>query len=380
MLNKPLRVLHIHGDLIAGGGQTLSREWLRASDKSVIDPYVVVLSAPLTLKESFISAGVKVKVISGNRILQIIKTAYFIVQNHIDIVHTQSEPDRKVGHWAALLTRRKVIAHLHSEWVYFAKPNPSNNLISKLRSWVTYAIRKISERSVVKFIATSDLVKNEFQKYTTKPIETIEPGIAIIDVTDSIKKKYRDLLGCSDNETVIVNLSRIDPVKNLSDFVKVFSKLHDKNQVKGFIAGEGSLRSEIENEISSLTLNEDLQLLNALDDPMQLLGAADIFLATSTYESFGISVLEALGAGLVVIGYDLDVYSRYGDAVIRVPLGDNEALVRECQRVINDKSFYEKQKQLGIQAACNYDIALGAKRLSEIDEFELKCKERKKTK
>ena len=367
--HKPIRVLHVHGDLVAGGGQTLSRECLRAADRSEIDPFAVVLNEPITLRESFEKAGISVTYMPGSKISQIFKLAKYIRENNIDVVHTQSEEDRKVGHWAALIAKKPVVAHLHSEWVYFAKPSEAKGLVNKLRAFLVFTQRKISERSVVHFVATSELVKKAFAPHTKRPITTVEPGVAISELTAEQKVKYREALNISDDEFVIVNLSRLDSAKNLSDFVKTVSVLAKTQKVRSYIAGEGPLRDEISREIASAGLFREVELLHALDNPLDILGAADVFLATSEYESFGISVLEALSVGLPVVGYDLEVYDRYNGAVRAVPLGDVDGLTKECLALANSDTRKAQMRQQALKAAEKYCISNGTKILTGIDKM-----------
>lgn len=365
---QPLRVLHLHGDLVAGGGQTLSREWLRASDRSEIDPYAVVLNPPVTLQVSFEQAGIKVSRIFGSRPLQIFQLVKYIRQNKIDIIHTQSEQDRKIGHWAALLTRKPVIAHLHSEWVYFEKPSQDKTgILSKIRAHAVFVLRKISERSVVHFVATSDLVADAFRPYTKKPITTVEPGVAVTSLTKEQRKKYREALRIKPDEFVIVNLSRLDPVKNLEDFIETIALLAPQINVRGLVAGEGPLRDKLQQLVSEKGLYREVQILNALDDPLDLVGAADVFLATSTYESFGISVLEALSAGTPVVGYNLGVYQRYNGAVRSTEVGNVEGLAEICMQLAVDTSEQETAREKAIEAAHKYNIIKGTKVLIELD-------------
>ncbi len=365
---EPVRILHLHGDLIAGGGQTLSREWLRASDRSRIDPYVVVLAEPVTLQPSFEKAGISVTQIFGSRISQILRLARYIRAHRIDVVHSQSEPDRKVGHWAAFLTRRPVVAHLHSEWVYFAKPSPATSFVGRVRSRIAFLLRRISERSVVQFVATSDIVADAFAPYTSKPLITVEPGVAVSALNAEQRDKYRDALGIHSDELVIVNLSRLDPVKNLEDFISTVAILAHKYKVRGLIAGQGPLRDDLKRSIQTKGLYREMQLLDPLDDPVELLGAADIFLATSTYESFGISVLEALSVGIPVVGYKLDVYSRYNGACRTVELHDVQALAHECSLLADSEEERVLGHKQATNAALKYSIISGTNTLIEIDE------------
>ena len=310
-----IRVLHVHGDLIAGGGQVLSREWLASIDRSRFEPFVVVLNQPTTLKSSFEDNEIRVTEIFGNRIAQIIKLAKYIRKNKIDIVHTQSEPDRKVGHWAALITRRPVVAHAHSAWVYFAGENQAN-VIKQLRSSIMLKARKISERSVVAFIATSQVVADSFSQLTSKPITVVEPGVSIRNAVYSADEKLqaKNKMGLEKNQRLIVNASRLDDLKNLDDFILAIAKMR----------------------------------------------------ATSLSESFGMSVLESLSQGLPVVAYDLEAYERYGDGICRVSLNDVDALVSQSIKILNSSNYANEIVEKGIQACKDFDITVGTKKLEAI--------------
>jgi len=367
-MNKDkLRVLHVHGDLIAGGGQVLSHEWLASIDRSKFEPSAVVLNQPTTLKSSFEDNEIPVTEIFGNRIVQILKLAKFIRENKIDIVHTQSEPDRKVGHWAALVTRRPVVAHAHSEWVYFA-PGKQTSSIKRLRSMVMLEIRKISERSVVGFIATSQAVKESFSQFTTKPITVVEPGVRISNAVNSAdeKQQAKAELGLKANQWLIVNASRLDDLKNLDDFILAIAKLRTEIDVVGYIYGEGENKAQLEKLISNVGCNDFIKILEPVTDLRPVFRAADIFLATSLSESFGMSVLESLSLGLPVVAYNLEAYERYGDAISCVPLNDVDGLVGQSSKILSDSVLADELIEKGTQVSKDFDIAIGAKKLEAI--------------
>lgn len=362
-----IRVLHVHGDLIAGGGQVLSREWLASIDRSRFEPFVVVLNQPTTLKSSFEDNEIRVTEIFGNRIAQIIKLAKYIRKNKIDIVHTQSEPDRKVGHWAALITRRPVVAHAHSAWVYFAGENQAN-VIKQLRSSIMLKARKISERSVVAFIATSQVVADSFSQLTSKPITVVEPGVSIRNAVYSADEKLqaKNKMGLEKNQRLIVNASRLDDLKNLDDFILAIAKMRAEVDVVGFIYGEGEDKTDLEQLIENVGCKEFIKILEPVTDLVPVFGAADIFLATSLSESFGMSVLESLSQGLPVVAYDLEAYERYGDGICRVSLNDVDALVSQSIKILNSSNYANEIVEKGIQACKDFDITVGTKKLEAI--------------
>lgn len=365
-VKRPIRVLHVHGDLIAGGGQTLSREWLACFDRKFFDPSVVVLAEPTTLLDSFEKNAIPVTCIFGPRPMQIINLARYIRINKIDVVHTQSEPDRKVGHWAAFLTRRPVVAHLHSKWVYFV-PLPKQGVVSKLKGTLALGLRKISERAVSHFVATSNEVKDAFIPHTKKPITTIEPGVATHTIDPKIKEELRKKLGVAENTTLIVNTSRLDELKNLEDFIDVVDQLKGQIDVVGYIFGEGQRSEKLLEMISKLKLQEHVKIFPPLSDLDEIYAAADIYLAPSLSESFGMSVLEAMAAGLPVVAYDLEGYRHFEGSFAKVQINDVEGLAKTCGQIVENQAHRVALIASAFKTAEQYDIEIGAEKLSEID-------------
>lgn len=368
--SRAVRVLHVHGDLIAGGGQVLSREWLRYSDPSRIVPYVVVLNEPLTLAPSFEENGVSVTLLEGSRIKQIISLARFIRVNKIDVVHSQSEPDRKVAHWAALITRRPVIAHIHSEWLWWSKPKSPMSTTRKARSLITRTLRRISDRSVRHYIPTSDAVYRAYAPFVSRSMTTVEPGAAIPEDVSSIREMSRHEYGVGDDEIFIACVSRFDTDKNIEDFVYAIDKVCTEIDVQAILIGEGPDRVKIEDFIKERNLTDVIRVADPVSEISSLYCAADIYLTPSLYESFGMSVLEAMSWGNPVIGYDLFSYRRYvPESYIAVPIGDVDRLAQETIRLASNKELRLQMGALARAQSKRYDIRKGAAAITELDEI-----------
>jgi len=65
------------------------------------------------------------------------------------------------------------------------------------------------------------------------------------------------------------------------------------------------LREEIEKKIRLLELDNVVTLLGASDDVYSILSKADIFVLPSNYEGFPISIIEAMGTGLLIIASEV---------------------------------------------------------------------------
>ena len=67
------------------------------------------------------------------------------------------------------------------------------------------------------------------------------------------------------------------------------------------IAGHGELEAQLKNRARALGLDERVRFLGFRADLPRLLGEADVFLSSSKWEGFGLSVVEAMAAGLPVV-------------------------------------------------------------------------------
>lgn len=81
------------------------------------------------------------------------------------------------------------------------------------------------------------------------------------------------------------------------------SKLKNNSNLvfKLLIAGDGELRSEIQNLILSLQLESNIILLGHRTDIPELISAADLFIISSKYEGFGLVVAEGMACQCLVV-------------------------------------------------------------------------------
>ena len=96
----------------------------------------------------------------------------------------------------------------------------------------------------------------------------------------------------------IILIGRLNAQKAFHRAVKVASKLkNDKLDFQMWILGEGELRTDLQNLIESLNLNDKVKLLGFKESPYPYLRAADIYLSTSYTEGLPLTLCEALCLG-----------------------------------------------------------------------------------
>ncbi len=115
-----------------------------------------------------------------------------------------------------------------------------------------------------------------------------------------IRKKW----GLEDNK-IILHLGRIAPEKNLDTFIKAAPLLKKKYpDCKFLIVGIGPAKEYYENMVKNLKLTNDFIFTGYVPDEAipKYYACADAFTTSSTFETQGIVILEAMASGLPVSG------------------------------------------------------------------------------
>jgi glycosyltransferase involved in cell wall biosynthesis len=119
------------------------------------------------------------------------------------------------------------------------------------------------------------------------------------------------------------------------------------------IAGDGELFHEVVKRVEESGLSDNISLLGWRPNTAEALRELDIFVASSLYEGFSYSILEAMAAGLPVVSTKVfgtrETVSRIPGNVI-VPAGDPNALadgMKQMATLDKPDSLRESLRSLG---------------------------------
>ncbi len=104
----------------------------------------------------------------------------------------------------------------------------------------------------------------------------------------------------------LISVGRLEEPKNYMLAIDTAARLAKDNiAFHWYIIGEGSQRSLLEQQIQKLGLTQQITLLGAKANPYALMKQCDIFVQTSSYEGWGLTVVEAkiLGKPVVVTNF-----------------------------------------------------------------------------
>jgi glycosyltransferase involved in cell wall biosynthesis len=122
------------------------------------------------------------------------------------------------------------------------------------------------------------------------------------------RMRVRQNLGLGQAEVVLVYAARLEQQKQPLVFADTVRLLTEQGVAfRALVAGEGSLRSELENYIQQQGLDERILLLGEVsdEDMPDLLAAGDIFFLPSQNEGISSAIYEAMACGLPVVGADV---------------------------------------------------------------------------
>jgi glycosyltransferase involved in cell wall biosynthesis len=112
--------------------------------------------------------------------------------------------------------------------------------------------------------------------------------------------------------------------------------------VRAFWVGDGELRPALETRIAALGLGSCMSVTGWLEDVRPYIAAADAFVSTSRYESFGYVTAEACAMERPVVASRITgtVDVVRGDVAVQLfPLDDLDAAAAQLVRLLGDPSY-----------------------------------------
>jgi len=198
------------------------------------------------------------------------------------------------------------IVYMHYPTFALLKENPVNVKYSSSLFWRAYFIpyegiqRFLVKRFLKSLILTnSKFSKKAIKKYTGKDATIVYPPVDVETFAYAAKSDAR--------EDLVISCGRYSPEKNYEFILEVAERLKDK-PIRFIIVGasSGKISKEYYEKLERIRRAKRLknvELLRDLDFSklLALYGKAKIYLHAMRYEHFGISIVEAMAAGLVPI-------------------------------------------------------------------------------
>ena len=222
-----------------------------------------------------------------------------------------------------------------------------------------YLMKRYNVNSLNRYIAISENI--ETYLFAVLPVKLQEVYLLpnAIEVS-RFKRPFNDLKMADEQICKLISIGRLDINKNHQFLVDVVEHLKSRNfPVLLEILGEGDQRINLESKIANLQLGKEIKLLGSLDNVQEYFWKSDIYIHSATTEGFGLTLIEAMAAGLPVITLD------GGGNKKLIQEGKNGFLIEDqnvkvfSDRIIElfqNKAQYNSFSQNAINFAAQFDI------------------------
>jgi 1,2-diacylglycerol 3-alpha-glucosyltransferase len=139
------------------------------------------------------------------------------------------------------------------------------------------------------------------------PVEVIPNGLDLAPYREKIQPIDRTKFGFTKNDVICIYVGRLSPEKNLSLLLRAFYGVAmTYDYVRLLLVGEGPERENLETLIRHMDIGSKVYFTGLVDykEIPAYLTSSDIFVTPSSAETFGLSTVEAMAAGLPALGMD----------------------------------------------------------------------------
>lgn len=185
--------------------------------------------------------------------------------------------------------------------------------------------------------------------YRSFNLRKVPDTISVI-IPNQVPNKKSNKLLCNN---IVISVARLDTQKDHSTLLRAFRLVC--NRIKNsqlWIIGDGPLRKRLEKLSVVLGINQHVKFVGWVQNPETYLDRSDLFVLSSKWEGFPLSLLEAMGRNLPVVASDCKYGSgeiigknKYG---ILFPVGDYNELAKEIIFLLENhkmRSYYSNKSR-----------------------------------
>lgn len=300
-MKKRLTVAAIH-PTYGGGGVPACGKIATLLNKDRFRVIHIFLKSKIAGDDSFMVDGQQFYCLSRKKKLHslsfpmLLKLVVILKGEKVDIIHAHRHKPCFYGSLAGLIAKTPVtLFHVHGL-------NRTKNMGRKILNVIMF-------RRVNKVIGCANSVRDDIIK--ANPL--VDPS-KIVALRNSIeykrfsesgttKPQIRQKLGITSGAFVFGAVGRFAPTKGYTYLVDAFAKVKDQiPNAELLFVGAGSQMAEIVSQVERLGLSESVHFLGKRNDVPQVLAAMDVFVLPSIAEGMPYAVMEAMAAGVAIVG------------------------------------------------------------------------------
>jgi glycosyltransferase involved in cell wall biosynthesis len=256
-----------------------------------------------------------------------------------DIVHANSSKAGVLGRLAASFAGVPIRIFTVHGWAFSAH----SGVASLLYRWADRLMRPLTTVTIC--VSDTDRARGLAAHTCTAETTVVIPNAIDVEQAPTARRERA--------RPLIVAVGRLKAPKDFSTLVRAFAQL-PSSSFDAAIVGDGPDRAELETAIGELGIGERVILLGERNDVPRLLARADIFVLSSASEGLPVSVLEAMGAGLPVVGTRVGGVPELvvdGETGLLVEAGDPDSLAAALGTLVEDAELRQRMGDAGRERA-----------------------------
>lgn len=292
--------------------------------------------------------------ISLNNIKAFFTLRKYLLKNKIDLIHCHTPVGGVLGRIVGKIYRIKKVIYTAHGFHFYKGANLANWLLF-------YPVEKILSKFTDVLIVINSEDYEIAKRFYSKKLEYI-PGVGLdtkaireLKVNREIKRKE---LGLKDDDIVLLSVGELNNNKNHIIPIKALSNIKNENIVY-LIAGKGSLKDYLEEQIKNLGLKDKVKLLGYRTDVYELCKIADIYIFPSKREGLGLAALEAMASGLPLICSSIRGINDYAEdnkTGYCIDKDNIDKFTESLEKLINFENLREKFGKYNEKKVLKFDI------------------------
>jgi UDP-glucose:(heptosyl)LPS alpha-1,3-glucosyltransferase len=288
--------------LVGGGEKFVAELTERIAQRS---SYEIHILANRWKEQSHLIQFHKIPIISFPKYLTTISFARFVEQKikkiGFDLIHSHERI------FSADIFSLHSIPH--RLWVQDIRRKRFFSLFDRATIWVEK--RMVRNKSSTIFLPVSNIAREKFiaeYPFVAGHVETLHPGVDMksFDQLDrnQCRKSIRTQFGFHESDAVLLFVGMNFELKGLDQLLSAMARIntiHHETRLKLLVIGKGDVR-KYRKMAQQAGVGGDVRFAGVIKDKMEeMYLSADIFAMLSTFDTFGMTVLEAMAASLPVI-------------------------------------------------------------------------------
>lgn len=186
-----------------------------------------------------------------------------------------------------------------------------------------------------------DVLTKIFPEYAEKFV--VIKNMVSKELISSLSKEKIQNYAIEGNFTKIVSVGRLVHQKGFDIAIEICRKLvEDKIDVKWYIVGDGEDREKLENLIKKYHLENNFYLVGSDINPYKWINMADIYVQTSRFEGYGITVAEAKMLEKMIVASNIPEFKFQLDGEKGIIANDIEDFCTKIKVLIENPEVAKK--------------------------------------